>query len=57
MEKKNLGGVLKDKLQETASTVKNTVKDVKIPDIKKPDVKGIFKKTSGAKAKIRRRCC
>ena len=52
MKKKKLGGVLKDKLQETASTVKDAVKDVKIPEIKKPDVKGIFKKSSDSKQEI-----
>ncbi len=56
MEKKDLGGLLKGKLQGAADTVKNTVKDakipeVKIPDIKKPDikvpnqVKNVFKKS------------
>ena len=44
MEKKDLGGLLKGKLQGAADTVKNTVKDakipeVRIPDIKKPDIK------------------
>ena len=52
MEKKKLTGVLKEKVQETADTVKNTVKDVKIPEIKKPDVKGIFKKSTEKKQEM-----
>ncbi len=46
MEKKELGKMLKGKLQETASEVKNAVKDVKKPDIKVPDqIKSVFKKS------------
>lgn len=52
MENKKLGGMLKDKLQETASSVKDAVKDVKIPEIKKPDVKGFFKKSAESKQEI-----
>ncbi|MBQ9305605.1 hypothetical protein [Butyrivibrio sp.] len=39
MEKKDLGGMLKGKLKEASDTVKNTVKDAKIPDVKLPDIK------------------
>lgn len=39
MEKKDLGGLLKGKLQGAADTVKNTVKDAKIPEVKIPDLK------------------
>ena len=39
MEKKDLGGLLKCKLQGAADTVKNTVKDAKIPEIKISDIK------------------
>lgn len=60
MEKKDLGGMLKGKLKEASDTVKNTVKDAKLPDVKLPDikipdvkvpdqVKNVFKKSDGAK--------
>lgn len=39
MEKKDLGGMLKGKLKEASDTVKNTIKDAKIPDVKLPDIK------------------
>ena len=66
MDKKQLGGVLKGKLQEATDAVKNAAKDakipeVKIPEIKKPDikipevkvpdqVKKVFKKKEGTGA-------
>lgn len=39
MDKKELGGIIKGKMHEAADAVKNTVKEVKIPDIKKADIK------------------
>ncbi len=39
MDKKELGGMLKGKMQEAVDAVKNTVKDAKISDLKKPDLK------------------
>lgn len=39
MEKKDLGGMIKGKLKEATDTVKNTVKDAKIPEVKLPDIK------------------
>ena len=39
MEKKDLGGMLKGKLKEASDTVKNTVKDAKLPDVNLPDIK------------------
>jgi len=58
MDKKELGGMLKGKLQETANTVKNTVKDVKIPEMKKPDIKvpdqikNVFKKNDSTEDQV-----
>ena len=39
MDKKELGGMLKGKLQEATDAVKNAAKDAKIPEVKMPEIK------------------
>lgn len=50
MDKKEIGGMLKGKLQGATDVVKSTVKEAKIPEIKMPEqVKNVFKKKDETK--------